>query len=482
LDTNTKTNQFDFQCRARQEMIHEGFVPDFPPEILVQTATFHAAANLDGACRDLRALLWSSIDNTDSRDLDQVEWAEPLPGDRIRVLVGVADVDAVLPPMSATNEHARRNATSVYTGGPVFPMLPERLSTDLTSLNQDADRRAIVMEFVVGAGGDVACADVCATLLRNKARLSYDEVAQWLQNPASMEPGLREQLLLQQEASRRLKAFRKAQGALTLGGVESVPIVVNNDVRGFEFERENPARDIIESFMIAANVAMAGFLRAKESLCLRRVVRTPKRWDRIQAVAAALGVKLPGAPDPRALSEFLAQQKQANPDHFPELSLSVLKALGPGEYAVEHPGAEHQGHFGLAVDDYSHSTAPNRRYADLTMQRLLKASLAGAASTYSESALSELAAHCTEREAAARHVERFMKKVAAALMLGPQVGRPFDAIVTGVSPKGTFARLLTVPAEGRIIRGERGLDIGEKVRIRLAGVDAARGFIDLESV
>jgi exoribonuclease-2 len=461
-------------------MIREGFQPDFPPEVLTQAASLHAADSLDDACQDLRGLFWSSIDNTESRDLDQVEWAESLPGSRLRVLIGVADVDAVLPKSSVTEDHARTNATSVYTGGPVFPMLPERLSTDLSSLTQDADRRALVMEFVVADDGNVVCEDVRAAVVRNKAHLTYDQVAQWLQDPARIDPAIRQQLLLQQEASRRLKAFRKEQGALTFGGVESVPIVVGNDVRGFGLLRENPARDIIESFMIAANVAMARFLRARDSLCLRRVVQTPKRWDRLQALAAELGTTLPAEPDAHALSDFLAQQKQANVEHFPELSLAVLKALGPGEYAVEHPGSEHEGHFGLAVDDYTHSTAPNRRYADLAMQRLLKASLAGAPPPYSETALTELAAHCTEREAAARHVERFMKKVAAAIMLGPQVGRVFDAIVTGVSPKGTFARLLTVPAEGRMVRGEPGLDVGAKIRVRLAGVDAAKGFIDLE--
>jgi exoribonuclease-2 len=360
------------------------------------------------------------------------------------------------------------------------------LSTDLTSLKQGADRRAMVMEYVVGPDGQVVRSDVCRALVRNQARLNYDEVGSWLksQTPAAAAPfkaaGLGEQLLLQYEASRRLKALRKEHGALVLGGEESAPIVVNNVVLGFAITQDDPARDLIESFMVAANVAMAEFLRARNCLCLRRIVRTPKRWDRIQALAAPLGTKLPDTPDARALSEFLAQRKQADPDHFPELSLAVLKSLGPGEYVVEHPGAEHQGHFALAVDDYSHATAPNRRYADLTMQRLLKASLAGSPAPFSENALSDLAAHCTEREAAARHVERFMKKVAAALMLAPQVGRVFDAMVTGVSPKGTFARLLTVPAEGRVMRGERGLDVGDQFRARLAGVDAGKGFIDLE--
>jgi exoribonuclease-2 len=464
-------------------MIHEGFQPDFPPSVTAEVNSFHAAAVLNGAVRDLRDLLWSSIDNVESRDLDQIEWAEAVPGGNIRVRVGVADVDAVVAATSATDAHARANTTSVYSGGPVFPMLPERLSTDLTSLGQDADRRAIVIEYVVASDGRVVASDICQAMVRNKAQLNYDQVGSWLQSssPAPFKlAGLGEQLRLQHEASRRLKALRKEHGALVLDREESAPVVVDNAVQGFAIMRDNPARDLIESFMVAANVAMAEFLRARNCLCLRRVVRTPKRWDRIQALAAQAGAKLPDAPDARALNEFLAQRRQADPDHFPELALGVLKSLGPGIYEVEHPGAEHEGHFALAVDDYSHSTAPNRRYADLAMQRLLKATLSAAPAPYSESALSDLAAHCTERESAARHVERFMKKVAAAIMLAPQAGRVFDAIVTGVSPKGTFARLLTVPAEGRVMRGERGLDIGDKVRLRLAGVDAGKGFIDLE--
>jgi VacB/RNase II family 3'-5' exoribonuclease len=479
---------FDFQRKAREEMVHEGFQPDFPPQVIRDTLAMSAATSADGNMQDLRSLLWSSIDNTESRDLDQIEWAERKDDGRIRALVGIADVDVVVAANSATDVHAKANATSVYTGGPVFPMLPERLSTDLTSLGQDQDRRAIIMEFIVGTDGQVTCSDVCRAVVRNHARLNYDQVGNWLGSvsPAASSPfnvpGLSEQLLLQREASGRLKAFRKEHGALVFGEVENVPIVVNNTVHGFAMVKQNAARDLIESFMVAANVAMAEYLRARNCLCLRRIVRTPKRWDRIQALAAPLGVKLPDSPDARALSEFLAQRRAADPDHFPELSLAVLKSLGPGEYAVEHPGAEHEGHFALAVEDYSHATAPNRRYADLTMQRLLKSCLAGSPAPFSESALTDLAAHCTERETAARHVERFMKKVAAAIMLAPQIGHIFDAIVTGVSPKGTFARLLTVPGEGRIMRGERGLDVGDKIRVRLAGVDAGKGFIDLETV
>jgi exoribonuclease-2 len=443
---NHATAGFSFQLAARNAMLREGFQPDFPAPVLAQVKTLpDASPALAG--RDLRGLLWSSIDNADSHDLDQVEWAERLPNGGIRVLVGIADVDSLVKPGSPTDLHARDNATSVYTGGPVFPMLPERLSTDLTSLSPDHDRAALVMEFVVDGAGDVQCADVCPALLRNRAQLNYDQVGQWLDSQTgspcdgAVPAGLREQLQLQREASQRLKNFRREHGALTLGGVESMPIVVDNQVERFTILQENSARDIIESFMIAANVAMARYLRGRNSPCMRRVVRTPKRWDRIREIAAQLGTQLPAEPDPKALGAFLEQRRQTDAVHFPELSLAVLKSLGPGVYVVEHPGTEHEGHFGLALNDYTHSTAPNRRYADLVMQRLLKASISGAAVPLAEKELAALADHCTDREAAARKVERFMKKVAAAAMLAPQIGRTFDAIVTGAADKGTYARV-----------------------------------------
>jgi VacB/RNase II family 3'-5' exoribonuclease len=485
---NPTTAAFDFHGKARSEMIRQGFKPDFPAQVMAEVNAVRAAPPDANACRDLRGLLWSSIDNRDSRDLDQIEWAERMPNGNIRVLVGVADVDATVKKGSATDQHAGANATSVYTGGPVFSMLPEKLSTDLTSLGPNVDRPAIIMEFVAGQDGDVVCADVCTAVVRNQAQLNYDQAGRWLHDGSgapcdgAAPAGLDEQLRLQNEAAARLQRFRKENGALTFGGVESVPIVVNNTITGFAMLEQNPARDIIESFMVAANAAMARFLRAQNSLCMRRIVRTPKRWDRIQAIAAQLGTKLPPQPDPRALGDFLAAQKQADPDHFPELSLAVLKSMGPGEYVVEHPGEEHEGHFGLAVSDYTHSTAPNRRYADLIMQRLLKAAINRGPCPYSEAELTALAAHCTERESAAKHVERFMKKVAAALMLGPQIGKVFDAIVTGVTPQGTYARLLTAPAEGRLMRGEKGLDIGQKIHARLISVDPYKGFIDLEAL
>lgn len=475
---------FDFARRAREALLAEKFQPDFPPAALTE-ANHAKTAPLPQGWMDLRSQWWSSIDNDDSRDLDQVEWAEAAADGRIRVRVGVADVAGIIAAGSACDRHARWNATSVYTGGPVFPMLPERFSTDLTSLSAGRDRAALVMEFVIDDKGGVEHADVFPALVRNHAQLAYDGVARWLVGKAT-NPGaelapeeLRRQLRLQAEGAARLQHFRREQGALALGGQDTVAVVTGDEVKRLAAEAPDAARDIIENFMIAANVAMAQFLRARGIPCLRRVVRTPKRWDRIQALAAAAGTRLPDAPDPRALSDFLGRQRSADPDRFPELSLAVLKSLGPGEYVVERPGTEHEGHFGLAVDDYTHSTAPNRRYADLVMQRLLLAGLRGEETPYGEAELTELAAHCTEREAAARHVERLMKKVAAALFLQSRMGEVFPAMITGASDKGVFARLLTVPAEGRVVRGEKGLDVGVKTRVKLLATDPQHGFIDL---
>jgi exoribonuclease-2 len=365
-------------------------------------------------------------------------------------------------------------------------MLPGELSTDLTSLLDAQDRLSLVMEMRVADSGAVDGHEVYPARLRNRAKLAYSSTGAWLEGRAPMPPvvastpGMEAQLRLQQQTAQRLRGLRKQNGALTFGSIEAMPVVENGEVKDLVVSRHNVAEDIIESFMVAANTAMARHLKDRGSLSIRRVVRTPKRWDRIQAIAAQFGVKLPSAPDPRVLSEFLDQRHAADPVHFADLSLSVVKLLGPGEYIVEPPGTEHEGHFGLAVQDYTHSTAPNRRYADLVTQRLLKAALAAGSGPYAEPDLSQIAAHCTEREDAARKVERLMRKVAAASLLGRRIGEVFDGVVTGAAPKGTYVRLLKFPAEGRVIRGAQGIDVGDQVQVRLAGVDVARGFIDFE--
>ena len=478
----------DLKARAHQAMLDAGFQPDFPADVLreVQLQKPGAPTNNAATVRDLRSLLWSSIDNDSSRDLDQVEYVEKLPGGGTRLLVGIADVDASVPKGSATDRQAAVESTSVYTGVTIFPMLPGELSTDLTSLLDAQDRLSLIIEMRVADSGEVDGHEIYPAWLRNCAKLAYSSTGAWLEGRGPMPPavagtpGMEAQLRLQQETSERLRGLRKQHGALTFGSIEATPVVENGEVKDLIVSQHNVADDIIESFMVAANTAIARHLKEKGSLSIRRVVRTPKRWDGIQAIAARLGVKLPPLPDSRALADFLDQRKAADPVHFADLSLSIVKLLGPGEYIVEPPGTEHEGHFGLAVQDYTHSTAPNRRYADLVTQRLLKAALAGNPGPYEQANLSQIAAHCTEREDAARKVERLMRKVAAACLLSHRIGEVFEGVVTGASPKGTYVRLLKLPAEGRVIRGTQGIDVGDKVQVRLASVDAAKGFIDFE--
>jgi VacB/RNase II family 3'-5' exoribonuclease len=477
----------DLREMARQAMIDEGFEPDFPPNVEREVRALNEAAILsgvEGEARDLRGLLWSSIDNEESRDLDQVEFLERLPDGGVRLFIGIADVDEFVPQGSAIDARAGHNTTSVYTGVETFPMLPERLSTDLTSLLEGVDRLALIIELIVDEEGQVRATDVYRALVHNHAKLVYETVGAWLESedPAppfiSRVPGLEEQLRLQYEVTEKLRALRKQNGALNLETIEAKPVTVDGKVVDLSTTEHNRARDIIEGFMVAANGAMASFLESKHVPAIRRVVRTPLRWSRIVELAQTLDDELPQEPDSRSLADFLARRKTADPVHFPDLSLAVVKLLGPGEYVVQHPGASAEGHFGLAVHDYTHSTAPNRRYPDLITQRLLKAVIAGGPTPYTESELAAIAEHCNERESAARKVERLMRKTAAAVFLSHRIGEVFDAIVTGVSEKGTFVRLIRPPAEGRVMRGERGLDVGDRVRVRLTDTNPERGFID----
>jgi exoribonuclease-2 len=491
-NNHSGTHSLDLVSIARQALVDSGFVPDIPQSVLDELRSLQPKSPAaDSVTRDLRSLLWSSIDDRKSRDLDQVEYAEELPNGDIRVLVGIADVDALVKKGSALDEHAAENATSVYTGFRTFPMLPEQLSTDLTSLNGGADRSSIVTEMIVGADGTVKSSDVYSALLHNYDKLSYEAVGAWLddQSPVPPEvasvPNMEAQLRLQFTAAERLRALRREHGALELETIQTSPVMSNTgQVTELSVTERNGARDLIENFMIAANVAMAQFLDAKGVQSLRRVVHTPEHWPRIVEIARGLGEELPAQPDSRALADFLAHRKAADAEHFPDLSLSIVKLLGPGEYSVQTPGSAsaEQGHFGLAVHDYTHSTAPNRRYADLITQRLVKAALAGDPAPYTQAELTAIAAHCTEREDEARKVERKLRKVAAAVLLENRIGEVFEAIVTGNTPKGVFARLCKPPVDGRIMRGEQGLRVGDKVRVRLLSTNPARGFIDFGRV
>jgi ribonuclease R len=487
---HSHSDSFDLLAIAHQAMIDAGFVPDVPHSVTDEVQAIRSQAQVpDSSVRDLRGLLWSSIDDRQSRDLDQVEFAETLPNGDIRLMVGIADVDALVRKSSAIDVHAAENGTSVYTGVKTFSMLPEELSTDMTSLVGGTDRSSIVIEIVVASDGTAKTSDVYHGLLHNYAKHSYEGVGAWLDNKGEIPeavanvPAMEAQIRLQLEAAMRLRELRRQQGALELETIQASAVVNNaGQLTGLAITEHNSARDIIENFMIAANVAMAQFLEAKGVMFLRRIVRTPEHWLRIVEVAHELGEELPPAPNSRALADFLARRKTADPVHFPVLSLSIVKLLGPGEYTVQTSAAQSEGHFGLAVHDYTHSTAPNRRYADLITQRLLKASLAEAPAAYTEKELITIAAHCTEREDAARKVERKMRKVAGAVLLRKRIGEEFDAIVTGVTAKGTFARIIKPPVDGRVMRGEQGLRVGDKVRVELLSTDPARGFIDFARI
>lgn len=471
--------------RARQVMIENGFEPDFPPAVEEEVQSITDGRNpISQSVRDMREILWSSIDNKTSRDLDQIEFAEKLGNGDIRLLVGIADVDGYVPQNSAIDQHAAKNTVSVYTEAKTFPLLPEELSFGLTSLLEADDRLAVVVELVIKENGDVPGNNIFLALTRNHAKLNYEEVGDWLDEEADIPEkvratsGLEEQIRIQQEAAQRLHKFRCERGALEFETIESSAIVTNGEIRGLESVRPNAARKIIENFMVAANVEMAEFLELHGSLSLRRIVKTPERWDGIRKIAAERGESLPGEPDALALSAFLDHQRERDPIHFPDLSLAIVKLIGSGDYVVKVPGVDSDGHFGLAVRDYSHSTAPNRRFSDIVVQRLVKAAFNGGSQPYSEDELRSIAEHCNDQETAARKVERKMRKVVAANVMQRHIGESFTAIVTGVTKSGTYARILRPPVDGRIVKGEVGLDVGEKVTVRLLSADPHSGFID----
>jgi len=470
---------------ARRAMIDRGLLPDFSPEALAELDGIQPSAAVnDEALRDLTHLVWASIDNDDSRDLDQLTVAEVRPGDEVKIFVAVADVDSVVKRGSAIDDHARHNTTSVYTAAMIFPMLPDHLSTDLTSLGFDEDRPAVVVEMTIGPDGSLRDSQIYRARVRNHAKLAYNSVGAWLEGAGAVPEAvaavraLDENLRAQDRAAQRMRNLRHVHGALSLETIKAKPIYDGEQLRDFGAESKNRATDIIEDFMIAANGVTARFLASKNFPSLRRVVRVPKRWDRIVEIAGEHKFRLPADPDPIALDAFLMKEKAADPLRFPDLSLAVIKLLGAGEYVAELPGDTAPGHFGLAVQDYAHSTAPNRRYPDLVTQRLLKAALKGDSRPYSKDDLNGLAKHCTEEEDAADKVERQVDKSAAALLLESRITEQFDALVTGASGKGTWVRLLQMPVEGRLVQGFESLDVGDRVRVELVSTDVERGFID----
>ncbi len=480
-----QTPHSDLTALAHEAMLDHGLAPDFSPEVQAQLESIQAPAHESGSpVRDLRTMLWCSIDNDDSRDLDQLTVAEDLGVGKIRALVAVADVDALVRIGTPIDDHARQNTTSVYTPTIIFPMLPEKLSTNLTSLNESEERVAVVIDMTVDEGGNVISGDVYRATVLNKAKLAYNSVAPWLEGEGQAPPplasvnGLETNLKLQDQAAQRMREVRHEHGALDLETIEARAVMADGKVVDLKQDLKNRAKQLIEDFMIAANGVTARYLAGKSLPSLRRVVRSPERWDRIEAIAKELGDQLPPDPDSKALEEFLVRRRKADPTSFPDLSLTIVKAMGAGEYVVDMPGQTPVGHFGLAVRDYSHSTAPNRRFPDLITHRLLKAALAATASPYSPDELEQLARHCTEQEDAANKVERQTRKSAAASMLATHIGTRYDGIVTGASAKGTWVRIFHPPVEGKVVRGAQGLDIGQRVHVKLIDTDVDKGFID----
>ncbi len=470
-------------------MTERGLEADFSPAAKAETEAFTGPAREPGpSVRDLRGLPWCSIDNDDSRDLDQLSVAQPSTGDAVRILVAVADVDALVKKGSPIDAHARANTTSVYTAAAIFPMLPERLSTDLTSLGESEDRQAMVIDMTVARDGTVAASDIYRAVVQNKAKLAYNAVGAWLEGTApapakvTAVAGLDEQLRTQDRVAQAMKALRHEHGALSLDTIETRAVFDGDVLSDLRPDQKNRAKDLIEDFMIGANGVTAKYLESKAFPSLRRVLRSPERWERIVDLAAGFGEKLPGAPSCQALEGFLAVRHKADPLRFPDLSLSVIKLLGKGEYVVDLPGQQTEGHFGLAVRDYSHSTAPNRRFPDLITHRLLKAALTGGSPPYANPELDALAQHCTAQEDNATKAERQVNKSAAALLLSSRIGQRFDAIVTGASSKGTWVRIFQPAVEGKVVRGAEGLDVGDRLRVELLDTNVERGFIDFGSL
>jgi VacB/RNase II family 3'-5' exoribonuclease len=481
-----KNRVIDLKSIAANAMRKYGFEPRFPDPVIEEVRAMKAWTFPAGGKphKDLRMLLWSSIDNYDSMDLDQMEFCERGQNGDIQVKISIADVDLYVYKQSRTDKHASYNGTSVYTGIETFPMLPDKLSKGISSLLPGQDHLAVVIEYTVLENGDVLPGEIYRAVVSNKAKLIYEEAGDWLEGRGGIPeiirdvPGLKEQIQLQNEVAQRLKTYRTEQGALDLETIEANAIVEGDTVKDLVVQKKNMARSIIEEFMVAANGTMVHYLGEAGIPMIQRVVRTPRYWDEIVLTAAIYGEKLPKEPDSKALSRFLNRRREIDPEHFPDLSLTIVKLIGPGEYMTLEPGEPPYGHFGLAVTDYTHGTAPNRRYVDLIIQRLLKSVIDNVPSPYTPEELVQQSIWLSGREKGSKKVERFMRKAAAAVLLQDRIGELFDALVTGASEKGTYARIITPPAEGRIIQGEHGLKVGQKVRVRLLKTDPYNGFID----
>lgn len=474
---------------ACKSMLERGLEPEYSAGVLKQLNGISQAANfVPDSMRDLRDLLWCSIDNDDSLDLDQLTVAYKNQNGGFRICIAIADVDALVLKNTPIDLHAQANTTSVYTPTRIFAMLPEKLSTNLTSLNEQEERVAVVFDIQLNDEAGVKEFEIYPAFVKNKAKLTYSAIGAWLEErgplpeKAANIPGMAENLKLQDQLAQILKRRRHAQGALTFDTIELKPLIKDEKVVSLQPQERNRAHELIENFMIAANTTSANYSVKQKIPSLRRIVRVPERWDRIVELAATFGENLPASPDPMALDQFLVNRKLADPETFPDLSLAIIKLLGSGEYVVEIPGDAPIGHFGLALRDYTHSTAPNRRYPDLITQRLLKASFRQAKLPYNADELKSLAKHCTQCEDAAAKVERRVKKSAAAMVLQYRIGENFQALVTGTSQKGTWVRLHEIPIEGKLVKNVGSVDVGDKITVKLLNVDVDQGFIDFGRV
>lgn len=475
-------HKFTLDEIAHLAMLEKGFIPDFSETVIKEMEAINAPAKPQAPFRDMRSCLWVSIDNVTSRDLDQLTFAE-----EGRMFVAIADVDALIKKGSQIDHHAAHNTTSVYTPSKVFPMLPLKFSTNLTSLNANVDRCAIVIEVKVEEDGRFDLIDVYPALVHNKAKLDYPCVGALLEHQICKHPlppisGLREQLILQDQIAQKIQQYRNRKGALEFGEIKLQPVIVNGVPVSLEEEERNRAHRLIENTMIAANVAATRFLKNRHLPLIRRVVKTPKRWDRIVILAKNLGAELPPQPDPKALRQFLIEQQANNPLHFPDLSLAMIKLLGRGEYVLSLPGKPSPGHFDLAEHEYTHATAPNRRFPDLILQRLLKSALDNQKPAYPNDELSQLALHCTKKEDDATKVERRLLKCAAAFVMEKDLGRIFPAMVTGAAAKGTWVRLQKPAVEGKLTKGFEKVDVGDFLKVKLIHVDVKNGHLDFETV
>jgi exoribonuclease II len=487
-NTNRRHHRADLARIATSVMLERGLEPEFSDKVARQLAKITGAADAvaagDAQMVDLTQLLWCSIDNDDSEDLDQLTVCEVRKDGKVKLLVAIADVDALVKPGTAIDDHAQTNTTSVYTSARIFPMLPERLSTDLTSLNPKVERLAVVTEMIFNADASLAGSTVYRARVFNHAKLAYDAVSEWIDGKAPLPeaaaavPGLEALLRTQDSVAQQLRARRRTEGSLEFETFQPRAVFDGEEVVDIRQQVQNRARQLIEEVMIATNGCTARFLAAHGAASLRRVVRSPERWLRIVGVAKEYGEDLPQQPDSKALELFLAKRRKADPLRFPDLSLVIVKLMGRGEYVLETPGGPPIGHFGLAVRDYTHSTAPNRRYPDLITARLVKAALAKQPAPYTSSELAALAEHCTRQEDAAQKVERQMRKSEAALVLESRIGQYFDGVVTGASDKGVWVRIFSPPAEGKVVTTTAGLGVGDKVRVKLIATNVERGFID----